>query len=144
MIKESKNMLNIAIIDDEEFYHNIWKMSLGNECNLFIFNDPDQFIEAHLNNLNIFEFIIADIMYGNRNILNINFSKIIRKNKFNKEIILYSNYKQDFIDLKNSHYFDLLLEKDRGYTLAEIKNKLAKNRIDWRARFKNLGINPVI
>ncbi len=137
-------MLNIAIIDDEEFYHNIWKMSLGNECNLFIFNDPDQFIESHLNNLNIFEFIITDIMYGNSNILNINFSRIIRKNRFNKEIILYSNYKHDFIDLENSHYYDLLLEKDRSYTLAEIKKKLTNNRINWRARFKKLGIDPVI
>jgi hypothetical protein len=137
-------MLNIAVIDDEEFYHNIWKISLGNECNLFIYNDPDQFIDTHLNNLNMFEYIIADIMYGNRNILNINFSKIIRKNKFNKEIILYSNYKQDFIDLENTHYYDLLLEKDRGYTLSEIKNRLAKNRIHWRARFRNLGIEPII
>ena len=137
-------MLNIAIIDDEEFYHNIWKMSLGKECNLFIFNDPDQFIDSHLNNLNMFEYIIADIMYGNRNILNINFSKIIRKNKFNKEIILYSNYKQDFIDLEKSHFYDLLLEKDRGYTLSEIKNRLEKNRINWRARFKKLGIEPII
>ena len=137
-------MLNIAIIDDEEFYHNIWKMSLGSECNLIIFNDPDQFIESQLNNLNIFEYIITDIMYGNRNILNINFSRIIRKNRFNKEIILHSNYKQDFNELEKSHYFDLLLEKNRSYNLADIKKKLTNNRINWRARFKKLGIDPVI
>ena len=137
-------MKNIAIIEDNEFYHNIWKISLGKECNLFIFNDPDDFIEAQLNNLNYFEYIIADIMYGNQNILNINFSKIIRKNRFKKDIILYSNFKQSFIDLEKSHYYDLLLERDRGYNLAEIKNNLAHNRIQWRSRFKNSGVSTFV
>jgi len=137
-------MINIAIIDDEEFYQNIWKSNLDEKCNLFFFNDPDEFIDSHINNLNFFDYIIADIMYGSRNILNINFSKIIRKNKFNKEIILYSNYKQNFLDLENTHYYDLSLEKDKGYSLEEIKNKLLTNRIPWKNRFKNLGIDPVI
>lgn len=137
-------MKNIAIIDDEEFYQNIWKENLGNTCNLFIFNDPDEFIDSYLKDLNFFDFIIADIMYGSRNILNINFSKILRKNKFNKEIILYSNYKQNFLDLENSHYYDLSLEKDKGYSLKELTEKLQTNRIHWRNRFKDLGIEPAI
>ncbi len=137
-------MANVAIIDDEDFYLNIWKSSLENQCNSFYFTDPDDFLEKYINNLNFFDYVIADVMYGSRNILNINFSKILRKHKYNKEIILYSNYRQNFIDLESCHYYDLSLAKDSSYSLDEIKSLLQTNRIKWRERVYKQGIKPII
>ncbi|APJ02678.1 hypothetical protein [Silvanigrella aquatica] len=137
-------MINVAIIDDEDFYHNIWKHSLSKDCQLFSYNDPDEFIDNNLNNLNKFEYIITDIMYGNMNILNINFSKLIRKNKFNKDIILCSNYKQNEDELEKFHYYDLILEKDRRYSLSEIKKRLDHNRINWRGRLQSFNDNIIL
>ncbi|MGY3803361.1 hypothetical protein ACWNT8_04785 [Pigmentibacter ruber] len=137
-------MVNVAVIDDEEFYINIWKSSLENNCNSYYFNDPDEFLDKHLDNLNFFDYIIADVMYGSRNILKINFSKILRKHKYTKDIILYSNYKQNFIDLENSHYYDLSLAKDNSYSLDELKSLLISNRIRWKERLVKQGIKPVI
>lgn len=137
-------MPNVAIIDDEEFYLNIWKSTLENQCRTFYFIDPDDFLDKYINDLNFFDYIIADVMYGSRNILKINFSKILRKHKYTKDIILYSNYKQNFLDLEKSHYYDLSLAKDSSYSLDEIKSLLVTNRIKWRERLTKQGIKPVI
>lgn len=137
-------MTNVAIIDDEEFYLKLLKSSLEYNCNVFVYKDPDEFIDENINNFNKFDFIIVDIVYENRNIMSIGFSKLLRKNNFNKEIILYSNYKQNIMTLENYHFYDLFLEKSGGYSIDEIKTKLTKNRIHWKRRFQKLGIEPII
>jgi DNA-binding response OmpR family regulator len=126
---------NIAIIDDENFYHELWALFLSKEdAELFLFHDPDQFIDSYIHSLNKFDYIIVDIMYGNNNILSTNFSQILREHNYTNEIILYSSYKQDSMELSRCHSYDLFLLKDRSYTLQEITHFLHLNRIHWKNR----------
>ncbi len=128
---------NIAIIDDETFYHKLWDLSLGKDSEIFTYYDFDEFIDVHFYEFNKFDYIIVDVLFGSNNILNTNFSKILRENRYTGDIILYSNSIQDIKVLRHYHFYDLFLNKDKVFTLEEIKSCLQLNRIDWKSCFKN-------
>ena len=77
-----ENKPKIALIDDEELYHDLWTDALDGDVDLFCYNCYEKFYKINKGNMNKFDYIILDMLfkndYGHTDILKIEFSKKIR------------------------------------------------------------------
>ena len=130
----------IAVIDDEDFYLELWREALEEDADVSTFECFDNFLENNTHNLNRYDYIIVDILFatnrGNVNMLTINFSKTLRKNGYKGKLILNSNLKPSDIELEESHHYDLYLNKNADYILSDINKKLENESINWKKRIE--------
>ena len=128
----------IAIIDDEEFYLDLWKDNLSSDADVHLFECFDNFFHSYSKDINFFDIIIVDMLFfterGNFNMLDIDYSSSLRAIGFNGKLILNSQVDPGILNLENYHCYDLFLKKNDDYKLSDLRKKLEKNSVNWRKR----------
>lgn len=128
----------IAVIDDEEFYLDLWRDNLSSDADVLLFECFENFFDSYSNNINYFEIIIVDMLFfterGNFNMLDIDYSSSLRAVGFNGKLVLNSQVDPGILNLENYHCFDLFLKKNNDYKLSDLKKKFEKNSVNWKKR----------
>ena len=135
--------MKILILDDEQIYYHYLKNKFKNcvveyESNPLTWLDK---IDAEKINLNEYSYIFCDYNFGNlsMNCFELNISKYIRKHGFQNYLILYSNLPfsdTDIENIKNTQYFDSILDKKSSKNLINIENMCSNSllRQSWKKR----------
>ncbi|APJ02970.1 hybrid sensor histidine kinase/response regulator [Silvanigrella aquatica] len=129
IIERQRNLRTIVVIDDEDAYHQFWKVTVT-DAHVMTFLHPDAALEFFYNNLELvqnIECIIVDFYFDNsgQNICETNFLEKLKDFNFTKPVFVSTNA---ILNKETARYFSGVIKKE-PYSMKKLKETFS-NQFD--------------